>query len=78
MVFYPTGLGPDDRGLSRAAILKARRIPALAGWSISTSTVAPPRPGCTTGGRCAPDDLVKAGKVRLRQLRGPAWHVVSL
>jgi 1-deoxyxylulose-5-phosphate synthase len=80
-VFYPTGPGPNDRGLSRAHILRAcedslRRLGT--DWIDLYQTHRPDPETALEETLRALDDLVTQGKVRyLGSSTAPAWHVVE-
>jgi 1-deoxyxylulose-5-phosphate synthase len=80
-VFYPTGPGPNDRGLSRAHILRAcedslRRLGT--DWIDLYQTHRPDPETALEETLRALDDLVAQGKVRyLGSSTAPAWHVVE-
>lgn len=80
-VFYPTGPGPDDRGLSRAAILRACEdsLRRLQVDHIDLYQSHRPDPDVPLEETLrAFDDLVRAGKVRfVGSTTAPAWHVVE-
>jgi len=80
-VFYPTGPGPNDRGLSRAHIVRAcedslRRLGVDAIDLYQTHRPDFDTPLDET--LRAFDDLVRAGKVRyVGSTTAPAWHLVE-
>lgn len=80
-VFYPTGPGPNDRGLSRAHIVRAcedslRRLGVDAIDLYQTHRPDPDTPLDET--LRAFDDLVRAGKVRyVGSTTAPAWQLVE-
>jgi aryl-alcohol dehydrogenase-like predicted oxidoreductase len=80
-VFYPTGPGPNDRGLSRAHVLRAceaslRRLGT--DWIDLYQTHRPDPDTALDETLRALDDLVTQGKVRyLGSSTAPAWHVVE-
>jgi aryl-alcohol dehydrogenase-like predicted oxidoreductase len=80
-VFYPTGPGPNERGLSRAHILRAcedslRRLGT--DWIDLYQTHRPDPDTPLEETLRALDDLVSQGKVRyLGSSTSPAWHVVE-
>jgi aryl-alcohol dehydrogenase-like predicted oxidoreductase len=80
-VFYPTGSGPNESGLSRAHILRAcedslRRLGT--DWIDLYQTHRPDPDTALEETLRALDDLVTQGKVRyLGTSTSPAWHVVE-
>lgn len=80
-VFYPTGDGPDDRGLSRAAIIKACEASLRRLQVECIDLYQSHRPDMDVPLEetlRALDDLVRAGKVRfIGSTTPPAWHVVE-
>ena len=80
-VFYPTGPGPNERGLSRAHIMRAcedslRRLNS--GWIDLYQTHRPDPETALEETLRALDDLVRQGKVRyIGSSTAPAWHVVE-
>jgi aryl-alcohol dehydrogenase-like predicted oxidoreductase len=80
-VFYPTGPGPNDRGLSRAHIQRAcedslRRLRTDVIDLYQTHRPDPETPLEET--LRALDDLVRQGKVRhVGSSTAPAWHLVE-
>lgn len=80
-VFYPTGPGPNERGLSRAHIMRAcedslRRLNT--DWIDLYQTHRPDPDTDLEETLRALDDLVRQGKVRyLGSSTAPAWHIVE-
>jgi len=80
-VFYPTGPGPNDRGLSRAHIVRACED-SLRRLGVDTIDLYQShRPDFDTAldeTLRAFDELVRAGKVRyVGSTTAPAWHLVE-
>ena len=80
-VFYPTGPGPNDRGLSRAHIVRACEdsLRRLGVDTIDLYQSHRPDPDTPLEETLrAFDDLVRAGKVRYAgSTTAPAWHLVE-
>jgi len=80
-VFYPTGPGPNDRGLSRAHIVRACEDSLRRLGVDAIDLYQSHRPDFDTAldeTLRAFDDLVRAGKVRhVGSTTAPAWHLVE-